>query len=441
MVCAIASTPTGAETGWYTAPAMSKTQEAASGAKRRALITIFFTILLDLLGFGMILPLLPFYAQDFGASEVEIGWLFACYSLAQLVFAPILGRLSDRLGRRPVILTSLVGGIGAYLLFAAAGELWVLVVARTLSGIAASNYGIAQAYIADVTTDAERSKGMGMVGAAFGLGFIGGPALGGWLGHWGHVAVPLGAAALSTVNLLLASLWLPESRPREALTETADGHPWLDPRRLGRLVSAEPMALGLMGVFFLATFCFALMEVTLPLFCQAAFGFEHIETSWLFVYLGVVLVIVQGRLVGPLVKRFGERRLIPMGIAVMAAGLLLLPEAHGPGLVLLGTATALLAVGAGIHNPASMGLLSRITSDDEQGRVLGLSRSFGALARVLGPVAGTWLFGALGMGWPFRVGGALMLVTLILALLLLARLPAHHRRLEVSSRDSASTTG
>lgn len=376
----------------------------APRAGRRALVTLFATVLLDLLGFGMILPLLPFYAQDYGASELQIGLLFASFSAAQMVFGPILGRLSDHVGRRPVILGSIFGGVLAYLAFAAADSFTVLLLARTASGAAAANLAIAQAYVADVTPLAERSRGMGMIGAAFGLGFIGGPALGGLLGLLGHAAVPLGAAALAAVNLLLAFAWLPE--PLDAVSrERSRSRRWLDLGGLGRLGHERPL-LGLMTLYFLVTFCFAQMEATLALFCQARFGFGQVKTSWLFVFVGAVMVTVQGGLVGRLAARFGERRLIYCGIALMAAGLLALPEA--PMVTLLAGAAGLLAVGNGLYNPSYLALLSNLAAEESQGGTLGLSRSFGSLARVLGPLAGTWIFARLGASWPFWSAGVLM---------------------------------
>jgi multidrug resistance protein len=376
--------------------------------RRRALLTVFVTVLLDLLGFGMILPLLPFYAQDYGASEFQIGLLFASYSAAQLVCAPLLGRLSDRFGRRPLILASLFTGVVAYLAFAVAGSFAALIVARTASGVAAANLGIAQAYIADVTTPDQRAKGMGLIGAAFGLGFIGGPALGGLLGMISHVAVPLGAAALGALNLVLALIWLPESRTAGD-RERARSTRWLDLAGLARL-GRDRTLLGMMTLFFLVTFCFAQMEATLALFCQARFGFGQVQTSWLFVFVGVVMVAVQGGLVGRLARHFGERPLIYAGIVLMAAGLLLLPTAPGLGVLLV--ASGLMALGNGLFNPSYLGLLSRLAADDSQGGTLGLSRSFSALARVLGPPVGTWVFGHFGAAWPFWSAGGLMAVTL-----------------------------
>ena len=394
-------------------------RSAVAPPRKRALSTIFLTILLDLIGFGMILPLLPFYAQRFGARDVEIGLLFAAYSLAQLVFAPILGRASDRLGRRPLLLASIAGSVVAYSLFALAESFGVLLFARALAGVAAANYGIAQAYVADVTTEEDRSRGMGLVGAAFGLGFIVGPALGGLLAHFGERAVPLGAAALAVVNLLLALAWLPESLSTELAGRSRE-RPWLDLEAVRGLARNLPL-LGLLLLFFTVMLCFSMMEATLALFCQDRFGFGTIETSWLFVYVGVLLVAVQGGLIGRLTRRFGERRLVLAGILLMAVGLLLLPQM--PAVWLFGGALALLAVGSGIHNPAISGLLSRVTDAGAQGSIIGLSRSCGALARTLGPPAGTALFAGVGTAWPFWAAGGLMALSLLFAAGVLRRLP------------------
>ena len=387
---------------------------------RRALVPVFVTVLLDLVGFGMILPLLPFYAQEFHATPAQIGWLFASYSLAQLVFAPLLGRISDRVGRRPVLLASIAGGIAAYALFAGARSYGMLLLARSLAGVAAANYSIAQAYVADVTPPRDRSRAMGMVvGAAFGLGFILGPALGGFVAHFfGHRAVPLTSAGLGGVNLLLAALWLRESLPRE-VRGRVHGESWLDPRGIGRVWHNVPVR-GLMLLFFLVTFCFSMMETTLALYCQARFRFGVAETAWLFVFIGLIMVGVQGGAVGPLVRKFGERRLIVAGILLMSAGLLLLPWATLWWLLL--PALALLALGSGIHNPSSLGLLSLLADDGSQGGTSGVYRSFGALARTLGPVAGPWLFGSTGIESPFWVAGVLMLTALLPARFLLRRL-------------------
>jgi multidrug resistance protein len=407
---------------------VNEPQAFQTAPRRRALFTVFLTILLDLIGFGMILPFLTFYAQEFQATPLQIGLLFSSYSLTQLLCAPLLGRLSDRVGRRPVLLASIAGSALCYVIFALAPSYAVLLLARSLSGVAAANYAIAQAYMADVSSPQERAKAMGLVGAAFGLGFVLGPALGGILEQLGGALpslarlgprlVPFAAAALSALNLLIAFFSLPESLSPELRRGAASrGGSWLGFSDLREVWRDTPLR-GLMVLFFLVMLCFSMMETTLALFCQARFGFGARETSWLFVFVGVVLVIVQGGLLGRLVRRFGERRLILAGIVLMALGLVLLP---GSKLWLLLLSLLLLAVGQGIHNPSTTGLLSRLTDERSQGSTIGLSRSFGALARILGPPAGTFIFAAAGAGWPFWSAGLLMLLALAVAVGVLRR--------------------
>lgn len=386
--------------------------------RRRALTTVFVTILLDLIGFGMILPSLPYYAQELHATPAKIGLLFSSYSLAQLLFAPMLGRLSDRIGRRPVLLATICGSVAGHLIFAFAHSFPILVVARSLAGVAAANYSIAQAYMADVSAAEDRAKAMGLVGAAFGIGFVLGPALGGILADLGPRAVPLTAAGLSAINFVSALLWLPESLSPEVRARSRAPWSWLDLPSLGRVWNNPPLR-GLMLLFFLVMFCFAVFEATLALYCQNRFGFGRATTSYLFAYVGVVLVVVQGGLLGRLVKKFGERRLILAGIGLMAAGMATLPAAPTP--VVLAACLTLLAIGSGVHNPSTLGLLSRITDEGSQGGTIGISRSFGALARTLGPATGTWIFGAAGASWPFWTAGALMLLAFLVAWGVLSR--------------------
>ncbi len=386
---------------------------------KRAYATIFFTILLDLIGFGMIVPLQTFYAQRFAAPPLWIGLLFSSYSLAQLICAPLLGRLSDRIGRRPVLLVSIAGSVVAYLLFWRAGSFAWLLAARTLSGIAASNYGIAQAYLADVTARDQRSRAMGVVGAAFGLGFTLGPALGGILSVYvSRDAVPLTAAALSALNLLLASIWLRESLPA-AVRARVEGTPWLDLAALPRLWRRIELR-DLLSLTFLVTFCFSMMEATLTLFGERRFGFAERQTYGLFIFSGILVVIIQGGLIGRLVKRFGEGNLVRWGIVAVAVGMAWLP--WSPGVAGLLGALTFLAVGQALYTPSSLGLLSRLTDEAEQGGTIGLSRSASALARTLGPTTGTWLFGSVGIGWPYWAAAVLLIGAFAIAQSLVQRL-------------------
>lgn len=369
---------------------------------------LFFTVFLDLAGFGMILPLLPFYAERFGASPFEVGVLFAGYSFAQAICAPLLGQLSDRVGRRPVLLVAIAANALAHLLFAAGRTVAVLLVARIASGAASANYSIAQAYVADVTPAADRAKGLGLIGAALGLGFVLGPGIGGLLSLISQVAVPLGAAALGAVNLVLVTALLPESHPpEERLRPETPRPPFTDLGEIGRPAGK------ILGLYFLVVVAFSAMEATLALYCERRFEFGVAETSWLLVMVGVVIAAVQGGLVGRLVPSFGERRLVLLGIGTMAVGLVGLPFA--PTVAGLVIATAVLGVGSGLHNPSLLGLLSRMTSASKQGSTLGYSRTMGALARTAGPIWGGWVFQQMGPSWPFWIAGGLMVLTLPVA--------------------------
>lgn len=386
--------------------------EPAAG--RRVFSIVFLTILLDLTGFAMILPQIPFYALELRATPAQIGLLFSSYSLAQFLFAPLLGRLSDRVGRRPVLLAALCGSAASHLLFAFAGSFAMLIAARSLAGIAAS-FSLAQAYAADISASQDRSKAMGLMGAAFGIAFVVGPLLGWGLGELEPRVVPLTAAALSASGFLIALLRLPESLPAK-VRERSDSS--IGPSGLSR-ARRDGVLGGLLLTFFLVMFCFSIFESTLALYCQRRFALGRAETSGLFALVGIVLVVVQGGLLGRLVRRFGEKRLILAGIGLMAAGVAVLPAA--PTLALFAACLFLLAAGTGLHNPSTLGLLSRLTDEGSQGSILGLSRSLGALARTFGPALGTWIFGAAGVSWPFWTAGALLLVALLGAWTVLSR--------------------
>jgi MFS family permease len=382
--------------------------------KRSPLYTIFLTVFLDLLGFGIVIPLAPLYVKQFAADPANVGWLVGLmgtsYSLMQFLFAPVWGRLSDRVGRRPVMLVSIAGSCLAYLLFAlavATRSLPLLIASRLGAGITAANLSTAQAYIADVTTPEGRAKGMGMVGAAFGLGFILGPALGAWLSQpsFGPLAVPGVAAALCFLNLGMAVVRLPESLPPSARGAV---------RRAGRLSGmaaalADPRVGRPILLLFLATTAFAMLEWTLALFLSRRFGFERERAGYVFAFLGIVLVLVQGGLVGRLARRIGEARMVTLGTGAMALSLALLPWAFSlPALLVV---LALLALGNGINTPALSSLTSRGAEATEQGATLGAAQGFSSLARAIGPIVGGLLWDR-HLAYPFLAAALLMLVAL-----------------------------
>jgi len=360
---------------------------------------VFVTVFLDLVGFGIVIPLLPLYAQRFGAGAVAVAWLLAIYSLMQFLFAPAWGRLSDRIGRRPVLLIGLFGSAASYLACGVAGSLPLLFAARALNGVSGANIGVAQAYIADVTRPEERARGMGMIGAAFGLGFIVGPALGGILSRWGFAAPFLAAAALTCANALLAVARLPESLPPDRRAERPAGLTLADRARMlfGRATPARLRALYLAG--FLFTLAFAGMEGTFSLWADERWHVTPHGVAYLFAYLGIVSTLAQGGAVSRVVRRIGERRTALAGVGMVAAGLAAL--ALAPSWPALFVALGLVSFGQGLASPTVSSLISRQGGPGEQGRLLGIYQSLSALGRAGGPVAAGVALAHVGVAAPF----------------------------------------
>jgi DHA1 family tetracycline resistance protein-like MFS transporter len=372
------------------------------------LVVIFVTVFIDLLGFGIIIPLLPFYAESFGASAFKIGLLGTSFSLMQFLFSPIWGRWSDKIGRKPIILVGLMGSCLSYLLLALAGSLPLVFFARIIGGIAGANIPTAQAYIADITTPENRAKGMGMVGAAFGLGFIFGPAIGGVLSRISPETPMWFASALCLANFVAAWFLLPESRTVNA-----------DTKSLGRMEAfrhamGRPALLLLLALYFIVTLAFSGFEATFAIFTEARFGFTTSTIGFLFAFIGVVLALVQGVLVHKAVKVIGEHRLIPLAILAISIGIGLLPWVWNVP-TLLG-ALGVLAVGMGFNNPSLSSMVSKLADPDDQGGILGLASSLASLGRVVGPAWGGYLYDAYGMTTPYVSAAALMMVAFVVAL-------------------------
>ncbi len=366
------------------------------------LVIIFVTVFIDLLGFGIIIPLLPFYAESFGASAFAIGLLGTSFSLMQFLFSPIWGRWSDRVGRKPIILVGLMGSCVSYLALALSTSLALVFFARILGGIAGANIPTAQAYIADVTTPENRARGMGMVGAAFGLGFIFGPAIGGLLSRISPETPMWFASALCLANFVAAWFLLPESRSANAST-----------RGLGRMEAfrhalARPTLLLLLALYFIVTMAFSGFEATFALFSEAKFGYTTSTIGFVFAFIGVVLAVVQGVLVGKVVKIIPERRLIPLAILAIAIGIGLIPFVWSVP-TLLG-ALGVLAVGMGFNNPSLSSMVSRLADPNDQGGILGLASSLSSLGRVVGPAWGGYLYDVYGMRTPYLSAAILMLI-------------------------------
>ena len=378
---------------------------------RSAIPIVIATVFIDVIGFGMVLPLLPSYAARLGGTPGNIGLLVASYSAIQFVLAPLWGRVSDRIGRRPVLLIGLAGSVASYLVFAFANSLPLLLLSRVLDGGSGATVNVAQAYLADETTPEQRTKAMGMVGAAFGLGFIVGPILGGITAAIGNTLPGIIAAIITAINLIMAWRVLPESIPAAvAANAPAARTPW---RAL-----AAPVA-----VLFLATLDFSVMYVVFPLFGELRFKASRSVVSYWFAYVGLATAIVQGGLLGRLVTRLGEVGVARLGAGVMAVGFLLIPPAGAVGAPgpLFYTALALLGAGFGMAGPAMIGLASRRAAATVQGRTLGVTQSASSLARIIGPIVAGAVMQAASAEGAFRLSAAMAAGALLLAATLFPR--------------------
>ncbi len=375
---------------------------------------VFTTVLIDLIGFGIVIPILPLYAEQFGASAIQIGLLTASYALMQLIFAPIWGRVSDRFGRRPVILGSLIGSSVAWLMFGFAGALWVLFVARILDGISGASYAAAQAYVADITTDEDRVRGMGLIGAAFGLGFIIGPGIGGALGAIDPRLPFIVAAAIAMLNFGIAFKRLPESRPpgsREGARQARWG-------ALARAVTSRDIG-PLIWISFLGSLAFVGMESVFALYGSHKFGFGMAQTGLVFMFIGVFAAIVQGGVAHRLTARAGEWPVMRWGLWLTAGALILMGLADRVWVLL--PALALLALGSGLVFPTIASLVSQRAADGAQGSTLGVLASAGGLARLIAPIGATVLFQVVGVSSPLIIGGLVFAACGLLAASALVR--------------------
>lgn len=368
---------------------------------------VLVTVFLDLVGFGIILPLLPFYATSMGATPFEVGLIMASYSLMQLVVSPVWGSMSDRYGRRPLLILGLFGSAISYAVFGLASTLEVLLLSRIIGGVMGANVPVAQAIVADSTSPERRARGMGLIGAAFGLGFIFGPAIGGFLSRWGYSVPGFAAAGLTGLNAIIALFMLPESLPEHARKRTGRGWSALTDRlKASRRVARRPELRRPITVFLLMTWGFAGFTVTFPLFLDQPLGLSAVHAGAMFAYVGLISAAVQGRLIGPLVERYGERRVAAAGGVLLAAGLGVI--AGFPTLGALFVALALVGLGWGCVIPSLHSIVSRRALPDEQGEVLGVNQSAGSAGRVLGPIAAGWGFGTLGPRLGFLAGAILV---------------------------------
>jgi DHA1 family tetracycline resistance protein-like MFS transporter len=372
----------------------------------RPLVVIFLTIFVNLIGFGIIIPLLPFYAETFGASPLAIGLLFASYSISQLVAAPILGDLSDRHGRRPVLIFSLAGTVVSFAMLALAGSLWVLFLARIVDGLSGGNISTARAYVADVTEPKDRARAYGLIGAAFGLGFILGPALSGLLAGISYAAPIWAAAALTLVALGMAWVWLPESIHK---TQAATGVPF----RNFRQMFDRPLVRRVLAMDFVYWFSFSIFETTFALFAAERFGFDAPRTGYFLAGFGVLGAVIQGACIRPIVRRLGDKTTFDLGLLLGAAGLVAATLVHS--VPLFAVALVPLALGMGFGHPTMSSLVSRAARGDEQGKVQGTASALESLSRTVGPVWGNASLQRLGTGTPYVSAAAFLALTFLLS--------------------------
>ncbi|MBI1270068.1 MFS transporter [bacterium] len=400
---------------------MSENQEKSASSEndgskpgKMALLLIFLTIFIDLVGFGLIIPALPTYAQELNASKSTIGYLIASYSVMQFLFMPFWGRLSDRVGRKKILLVSLTASFLGYLIWGFADSIWLLFFSRMVAGFGNANIAVAQAYISDVTSLEDRAKGMGLVGAAFGLGFVIGPAIGAGASAMGMGLAALGfiAAAFSFIDLILTAIYLPEPKVRSDAGKQRYG------MGIGfylNTLQAPELRVSLL-IFLVSTFAFANMEATLVLLTNEQFKFDNMQNMLMFLYIGVLMVIVQGRLIHGLNKKFGERKLIFAGCSLVAVGLVLTPLTSNP--IVLYLALGILALGSGINTPANQSMLSKLAPEESVGGVMGVGQSLSTMGRILGPAVGGFAFEHYGATSPYIIGAVTMVLAVVLSVLL-----------------------
>jgi DHA1 family tetracycline resistance protein-like MFS transporter len=370
-------------------------------SNRRSLAIIFSIIFVNLLGFGIIIPLLPLYAQEFEASALQIGLLFASYSLCQIVAAPLLGGLSDRYGRRPILLVSLLGTVISFGMLALANSLVLLFAARIVDGLSGGNISTARAYISDITEEKDRAKAFGIIGAAFGLGFVFGPALAGVLGRYGHAAPAWGAAILAVLALILTYIWLPETRQVQVHV-SGRRSPWRD---LPAMVT-RPVLGRLLLIDFVYWAALSVYQTTFALFGNIRFGWEITQVGYTLAMIGFIGALVQGGAVGPVVKRFGEKNTFISGLLLAMLGLGIAAVTYDWRLFVAALIPA--AIGGALSNPTLISMISHTGGRAEQGRVQGVSGAMESLGRTIGPIWGNGVLGALGEG-PAYLSAALAL--------------------------------
>ena len=389
---------------------------------RSALVLIFLTVFIDLLGFGILIPILPsFSVKELHIDEAAIGIAIAIYSFVQFLFNPVLGKLSDKYGRKPVIVVCLFLNAMGYIVFSFTHSYIILLISRVIAGIGGSSIGVAQAYIADITTRENRSKGMGLIGAAFGLGFVFGPLIGGLLSEFGYAVTGYVAAGFSLIAFTLTIFYLPESLKQKDGTEVSSTQPkrrkLFDFAAMKKILQKPDLAI-LVLLFFILTFSFANIYGTFALLGLKVYGFTDLQNGYMFGIVGLSSAIVQGGLIGRINKMLSKKTLLMVGSFLIMVALAMIPYAG----TFLGLAmvSIVLSCGTGTFQPTVLSLISEVTSETEQGITLGMNQSLSSFARVLGPLWGGFAFEYLGYPFPFITGA---IFTFIIFLLIVFYLP------------------
>ncbi len=371
---------------------------------RNSLLILFSVVVLDLVGFGIVIPILPFYAEAYGADAMTLGFLLTSYAAMQFIFSPLWGKLSDRIGRKNVLLITMAGAALGLLLLGLADSLWMLFAGRILSGIFGANISVATAYVTDVTSEENRAKGMGLIGAAFGIGFILGPAIGGLLSPYGYSVPLLFAAGLSALNVIYAYFQLQESH-------STQGERPSSPKTLTLL--SDPYIRRVCSINFFFTLGVTQLEATFAFFMMDRFDFDARQVAYVMVMMAAIMVAIQGGLIKRLVLRFGERGLLLAGGVFLALGFFWIPFNHRWILLLL--PLAICSVGRGIGQPSLLSLASKETEEADRGAIMGLFQSSASLARVLGPVTAGWLYDSR-QALPYYLATILMGLVFVLSL-------------------------
>jgi len=389
---------------------------------RSGLVLIFLTVFIDLLGFGILIPILPsFSVKELHIDETAIGIAIALYSFVQFLFNPILGKMSDKYGRKPVIVVCLFLNAMGYIVFSFTHSYILLLTSRVIAGIGGSSIGVAQAYIADVTTRENRSKGMGLIGAAFGLGFVFGPLIGGLLSEFGYAVTGYAAAGFSLLAFILTIFYLPESLKKDQnidQTQNQIRRKIFDFAAMKKILQKPDLAV-LILLFFILTFSFANIYGTFALLGLKVYGFTDMQNGYMFGIVGLTSAIVQGGLIGRINKIMSKKLILMIGSLIIMVALAMIPYAGS--FLGLAIVSVVLSYGTGTFQPTVLSLISEVTSESEQGITLGINQSLSSFARVLGPLWGGFAFEYLGYPFPFLTGAVFTFIIFLLTVFYLPK--------------------